>query len=374
MKLIHKRTKIILLILIVLVVYLIIHFTVNRDDDPATVETIPVSRGELTSYVIAKGTITSRIMEKINSPINGVISNISQEIYVGAKVEKDQQLCVIEKSKQDLLPLLNDLKLAKIDLKLARQKVVQGEMLYKAKAISEEELESRKTALLRSRMSLEQLKNELENQVVKASFAGVITEKNVAKGQIIQSGAEIFTVVDMSVLIAELKVDEYDIARVKKGQKVLVNSEAFMFTLEGYVQEIGLVADKEDRGREMHKFPVIVSLANPEDMPLRLGGSVRAKIIIEKVEDINIIPLEAVLYENVESNDERNKKTFVFVLKDNRAKKRYIRTGLYDEKRITVNEGLDSGDVVITAGNLDIHDNDRVEVVEHVSKRGKRRF
>jgi HlyD family secretion protein len=188
------------------------------------------------------------------------------------------------------------------------------------------------------------------------------------------------TVADMSIITAEVQVDETDIVNVKLDQPAEVTIDAIPNqTFKGKVTEIGDNAIIRSTGvstsqsisgsQEAKDFKVVVTLVDPPPN-LRPGLSATAKITTGLEHDAVTIPIQALTMRD--KNDlEAQKKTArpldktapaapagkkentdlqgVFVInKDNKAEFHEVQTGLTGTTEIQVKSGVKPGDVIIT--------------------------
>ena len=116
-------------------------------------------------------------------------------------------------------------------------------------------------------------------------------------------GSTLMTLADMSVVTAEVKVDETDIVNVKIGQPADVTVDALPGKVfKGHVTEVGdqallrstgIATSQSTTGTEEAKdFKVVVTLDSPTD-ELRPGLSTTAKITTAHKDDVLAIPIQA---------------------------------------------------------------------------------
>ena len=134
----------------------------------------------------------------------------------------------------------------------------------------------------------------LNKTVSVAPFNGIVTNMPVREGETVvvgiqnAEGSTLMTLADMSVITAEVKVDETDIVNVAIGQPVDVTVDALPGTVfRGHVAEVGdqailrstgIATSQSTTGTEEAKdFKVVVNIDNPSD-DLRPGLSTTAKI------------------------------------------------------------------------------------------------
>ncbi len=142
-----------------------------------------------------------------------------------------------------------------------------------------------------------------------APFDGTVTNLPVHEGETVvmgiqnSPGSTLMTVADMSVITAEVQVDETDIVNVKLGQAAEVTIDAIPNqTFKGKVTEIGDnaiirstgVSTSQSTGgsQEAKDFKVVITLTEPPEN-LRPGLSATAKITTGMEHDALAIPIQA---------------------------------------------------------------------------------
>jgi HlyD family secretion protein len=149
----------------------------------------------------------------------------------------------------------------------------------------------------------------LNRTIAVAPFDGIVTNEPVRQGEMVVQGIQntegstLMTLADMSIITAEVKVDETDIVNVALGQPADVTVDAIPGRVfKGHVTEVGDQALLRSSGvatsqstsgvEEAKDFKVVVTLDTPSD-DLRPGLSTTAKITTAHKEDIVAIPIQA---------------------------------------------------------------------------------
>jgi HlyD family secretion protein len=150
-------------------------------------------------------------------------------------------------------------------------------------------------------------------------------------------------IADTSVIQAEVKVDEGDIAKISLGQAADVFAAAYPDTaLNGKVSKIALAPTVDGQGRS---YRVTILLAPPAELQLRSGMSARAVIFLGTGGKQLAVPVEAVITDSPEPGVV---KRHVWVDDGGKARKVEVKTGLSDDRWEAVTEGLKEGDRIIT--------------------------
>jgi len=210
---------------------------------------------------------------------------------------------------------------------------------------------------------------------------GVVTNLPVRVGETVVPGIQnsaaslIMTIADMSIITAEVKVDETDIVNVKLGQKAEVSIDAIPDkTFPGRVIEIGNTAILRSSGlaasqsaissQEAKDFKVVVALDNPP-VEIRPGLSCTARVTTATRPNVVSIPIQALTVRqkgdlepadekgnpkpsNLPEKERKKELQGVFIVKGERAEFREVKTGITGSTEVEVLGGLNDGEQVIT--------------------------
>ncbi len=301
-----------------------------------------------------------------------------------AKADLDQKLLDWKRAED----LYNDQLIAKKDYdsaKNAYEEAVSGLSLAKARiAQAKAAAEAYKRRIAVQRANLIHNTDVLSKTEYRAPFDSVVTNLPVREGETVvmgiqnSPGSTLMTLADVSVITAEVKVDETDIVNVKLGQPAEVSIDAIpKKTFKGTVTEIGNnallrstgVATSQSTGgtQEAKDFKVVVTLNEvPEN--LRPGLSTTAKITTANKSAVLSIPIQALTIRQrgdltpkdkdksaVQAAEKpENKKAAkeevqgVFVIRNGKAQFVPVQTGITGTTDIEVLEGLKDGDEIVT--------------------------
>ena len=137
---------------------------------------------------------------------------------------------------------------------------------------------------------VEQYQQQLDDCTVEAPISGVISAVNIEAGDT-YNGTAIVTIDDVSSFEVTAEIDEYDIGKIEKGQKVVIKTNATGDEeLEGTVK---IVSPKASTGGNEVTYTVIISVDTPNEM-LRMDMTAKLSIILESKENVLTVPYEAV--------------------------------------------------------------------------------
>jgi multidrug efflux pump subunit AcrA (membrane-fusion protein) len=184
----------------------------------------------------------------------------------------------------------------------------------------------------------EALDARVADSEVRAPLDGIVLSKNVELGEVVGVNQTLFTVGDARSLVLELDVDEADIARVRDGlgdgaaTEAAVSLLAFPHSaLLGRVFEISPDADRQKKA-----FLVKVRMDKPP-AGLRSGMTAEVNLIVEAHDGL-LVPSAA------EAGGS------VWTVKDGRASRRRVHTGIRDPLRVEVLDGVNVGDLLVVEG------------------------
>jgi HlyD family secretion protein len=176
--------------------------------------------------------------------------------------------------------------------------VARMETLAASHAISRQELDharrdhdaavARRTAAAATAARLEAV---LAKTRIVSPIGGVITERLVEPGQIVQADTRLATIADLRRTRIEAEVDEYDAGRIALGAPVAVSAEGFgPRTWNATVEEVpdavvGRRMKPQDPGRPSDTRVLLVKVALAEPTPLKLGQRVEVAISRTAVRD-----------------------------------------------------------------------------------------
>jgi HlyD family secretion protein len=313
----------------------------------------------------------------------------SNLVRVDASYRRKQQLNeegVISREEYEIAQ--NDFKLAKAQLDSAEAAVSQTETSVK---ISKNTIEQRKIDLSSSKLrakaseaNLTSADDQLRKTTLYAPLSGVVTQLLVEKGERAQPGimsspqATLMTIADLSVIQAELKVDETDIVNLSIGDSAQIKVDALPDDVfEGTVTEIGNspISSSSSSTQEAKDFKVIVTLKDPSSK-IRPGMSCTGDIITETRQNVLVMPIQALTVRDVEidkdgnyrqpdltkkkpgsgtlaatqkGNKKKKELEGVFVIdKNGMARFRVIKTGISGESEIEVLENLKEGEEIVS--------------------------
>jgi len=432
--------KIALIAGVIVLLGAIVGFTVNQSQkNVVAVQTGKVVKQDISSVVTASGEIRPETYVNIGANAMGRITHLY--VQEGDKVKKGQVLAQLEniQSAADVNAMKAQLasnetdsvaaqaalntaiaqsKSSSADLARAKLDYDRAQDLYKDQLIAKQDFDSKKAAydmavatLAQREASLAQAMAQTQSQrahvnqveasqrsnydaldktISRAPFDGLVTNVPVREGETVvvgiqnAEGSTLMTLADMSVITAEVKVDETDIVNVSLNQPVDVTVDALPGRVfKGHVSEVGdqallrttgIATSQSTTGTEEAKdFKVVVTLDSPSD-DLRPGLSATARITTANIPNALTIPIQALVQRDVAtekaleknngkpptsvvnaSSGDPSKPKFVqgvYVLREEHKRLRVVfvpvTTGISGATDIQVLNGLKAGDEIVT--------------------------
>ena len=186
---------------------------------------------------------------------------------------------------------------------------------------------------------------------LKTTLDGVVGRTYLDTGADIQLNTPVALVVDMRQVRVLIQVPEQDLPDVKEDQTAHVYVDAFPKDIfEGKVIKVSPIVDLQTR-----TAPVEIKVPNPE-YRLKPGMFARVELVTRVLENAVMIPEKAIAYERG--------MPIIFVVKDSKAQRRSVETGMRKIGRVQIAKGLEGGEVVVTAGHLKIRDGSEVTIAK----------
>jgi HlyD family secretion protein len=331
----------------------------------------------------------------INSSEMGV--QAADASYRSAQADLIQQQANLDKSKLDWdrgQGLFKDGLIPKQDFdqrKSAYDAAIAGVDSSKARVQSlKAQFDQTRSMVNQNKAVLVRTKDILSKTAYISPINGIVSYLPVRLGEYVvpgiqnSNGSFLMTLSDMSVVTAEVKVDETDIVNVKNGQDADVTIDAVPGKVfKGKVTEIGSQATLRSSGlattqsttstQEAKDFKVVVTLANPPEN-LRPGLSATAKIKTAEKKNVVSIPIQALAVRTRKDLEEAAKNAKkdgnsnitlaapppvmsgdpkkeeiqgVFIVNGKKAVFRPVETGISGVTDIEITKGLQQGDEIV---------------------------
>lgn len=351
----------------------------RRGPKPTEVQIATIGREDLQSKVSANGNIQAQKKVDISATIPGQITRLAVE--EGDRVHKGQFLLQIDatnpraaarSNEYSMEALRKDVESSRASLLQAQDEMRRAEGNFRAGIIPAAEYERARTSIMtreaavqaaerrveQAAATLQGSRDTLAKTTIVAPMDGVVTARRVEEGEVAVIGVQnspgtvLLTISDMSVVEAELEVDETSIPNVKLGQEARVRLDAYPNqTFKGIVTEVGS-SPLTDTANQAIKFKVKVRIENPP-ADIKPGLSARADILTGFRGNALVVPLQALVVRDIERKpgqpaDAPREQEGVYVMENGKARFQPLKTGLIGDLSIEVVSGLKGGETVIS--------------------------
>lgn len=338
------------------------------------------------SAVEADSAAAEAALKAADDNINTAQADIDRNKADLARMKSD--LDRAESLYKDKLMAAQDYELKKSTYEAELAVVRQSEVrLVQARAQREQtaaQLSSAQKKIAQVRAGLTRLADVLQKYDAYAPLNGIVTNLSVRVGETVVPGIQnspsstIMTIADMSLITAEVKVDETDIVNVRLNQVADITVDAIPNrSFKGHVIEIGNTAIVRSTGvaasqsavssQEAKDFKVVIAVDNPDD-EIRPGLSATAKITTATRPSVLTIPIQALTVRQKGDLAKKPEKGAaqaaapdavteralkeeiqgVFVINKGKAEFRKVETGITGTTDIEVVSGLQQGDEIVT--------------------------
>lgn len=224
--------------------------------------------------------------------------------------------------------------------------------------------------------SLKELKTNLNRTTIKAPASGIISSLSVEQGErvvgtIQMAGTEMMRVANLNAMEVQVDVSENDILRVKVGDKVEIEVDAYLDkTFTGRVTEIANSASNiVSSGMSLNtgtvtNFVVKIRI-DPESYkslvnkgikyPFRPGMSASVDIQTHQVDDALTVPIQSVTTREADKNDSIPNKSedeelleVVFIMEGDSVRMQEVSSDIQDDDYIIITKGIKEGDNIVT--------------------------
>ena len=195
---------------------------------------------------------------------------------------------------------------------------------------------------------------------IKSPINGVVTDRPLYPGEMAAAGTPLLTVMDISTVVARAHIPQQSAALLKSGDKATLTVPGMDQPISGKVSLVSPALDPNSTTVE-----VWVQIKNPQER-LKPGSSVQISMVARSLPDALAIPVAALLTGQdggtsvmVEGACPESKNA-----SDRCALQRDVKTGIRDDDRVQITDGLREGDRVVASGAYGLPDKSRITTAE----------
>lgn len=286
------------------------------------VQTIESKKRVATEEVV--GTVRAKLRSVIEAKVSGKIGQML--VVPGQQVQAGESLAVIDAREVQ----------ARYDQAVALRQQAEAELkrltsLFEQKILSPAEFENAQAKARVAIASVTEAETMLSYTKVTAPFAGVITRKHADVGDLATPGKPLLDMEDSRALRLEADVPEAVVGRLTLGDKLPVRISALETEFKGVISEIAPAADPGSR-------TFLVKLDLPTQPGLRAGQFGRVAMPVGETSALRV-PAAAVV--------QRGQMEMVFVVSDNQAQLRLVKTGKRIGGEVELVSGVEAGEKIV---------------------------
>jgi len=301
---------------------------------PVSVEVGKVEAITLEDDALAVGSLRSKQGVMLRPEVSGRIASLG--FADGQRVKRGQLLVQLDDTLQQA-----QLKQSQAQASIARTNLQRNRDLVAQNFVSQSAVDQSAAALEVAEAQVALSQAQLARMRIVAPFDGMAGIRNVDLGDYVKDGADLVNIEDLSQVLVDFRLPERFIARVKTGQTVEVSLDALPSQrFAGRIDALDSVIDANGRS-----LLVRARLDNPGGV-LKSGLFARTRIVFSKRENALVVPEEALV--------PQGGKQYIYKVIDapngKVANRIEARIGLRLPGKVEVLEGLNVGDLVVTAG------------------------
>lgn len=316
--------------------------------DVIPIKTALVESLALNSDINASGLVTTENQGNYAFKIGGIV----QQIYVeqGHFFKKGQLLASLDQTEISAGLLQTDLNVKKYERDYKR-----ADNLYKDSVYTLEQVQNAKTGLDIARKQKEAVAFNARYARIFAAADGFVTRKIANEGEVVSAGSPILAINETSNnnnYLLKTGLTDKEWAAVKVGQKATV-------TLDGYPeQQFDAFVFRKSQAADaaLGSFEVELKLNMKSSTPA-VGMFGKAVINTAAAEDFIIIPYNSL----VEAD---GNKAFVFVVENNKVKRREVLISRFENKRVFIKEGLQKTDQIVISNSAYLNEQSTIKIIK----------
>jgi RND family efflux transporter MFP subunit len=268
--------------------------------------------------------------------------NQAKAALVTAEAQRTQAQVALSQTEKDLERLRN----LYAEGATSRQSLEKIEAEYKSLVAQHELAQAR---VDQSQAGLNQALIQLSECFITAPISGVIAQKFLEEGDMAMVTRPIFAIMDVDSVKVKADLAERYLRQVHSGTEAALEVDTYSDrSFQGRVTRISPVLNVINRTAQLE-----ITIPNPEHL-LKPGMFARIALTLVRKENVPIIPEAAVI------RDESG--LHVFVVEKGVARRRKVTLGLEEGPRVEVADGLRPGEMLVTAGQQRITQNQNVQI------------
>lgn len=310
------------------------------------VESDSVITGEAVSVFNTTTILEADLESAVTSKSSGIVLQINAE--VGDAVEEGDVLAILESDVQEL-----QLKSAEANYQKSLHNYERAKTLLGKGLANQESVDNLKFETKALKTKLEEAQLDLDFTRLQAPISGIITSRNIKKGNLIQLNTEVYHIVDFDSIQAIVNIPENKWQYIKPDLEVRLRFAGISEMIMGNILRVDPVIDSTTG-----TFSATVQIHDKDIKKLRPGLFGKTEIILDKHEDVLLVSKNALIRED--------NNAYVYVInEDHSVTKTAVTIGYEMQDNVEIVSGLSAGLQVVTTGKNNISEGSLVEVIKY---------
>ena len=333
--------------------------------EPA-VKTVPVRLGTITFIVSGNGKVAALEQVDVSAQVTGLVTELvakeGDQVSVGqvlARLDDQELQARVRQAGFAAEEARSAIAVSQVQVNQAQNHLGRTQKLFGDGVVPRAEFDDARnqadlraaqlrTAIAAHRQALATLdyvRTQLNNTVVRSPMAGLVITKHHERGTVVQPGEPLYTIADSARPIVRAEVDESDAGKILLGMPVVITSDAFpglkmTSTIQKIAWRVGRKHIRSDNPAEINDVKVLEAEIPLEfDPRLRIGMAMDVKINTGQRDKALLIPRSAVR--------RRGPDLFVSVLEGKVVEERPVQLGGFEGQVVEVLTGLKPGELVV---------------------------
>ena len=274
-----------------------------------TVTTLQVSRGDIVDQVGATGTLQAVTTVQVGTQVSGIIQDLYADFnsivkkgQVIARLDPSLLQTALDTAQANMVNAQANLERQKVALEDANTKLRRAQELFAknleprtdletaevAAKQADAQLKSTQSQIVQAQAAVNKAKVDLDHTIITAPIDGIITSRNVDKGQTVASSMQAPTLfiiaADLTKMQVNANIDESDVGRMRPGQTVRFRVDAYPNdTFVGTVDQVRL---NPTTVQNVVTYSTVINVPNPD---YRLMPGMTANLNIEVARRSNVL-------------------------------------------------------------------------------------
>ncbi|OFW47812.1 MAG: hypothetical protein A2163_06260 [Actinobacteria bacterium RBG_13_35_12] len=216
----------------------------------------------------------------------------------------------------------------------------------------EQDIKSVEAQVRQAKAVLDMAKYQLSNAKIIAPIGGRVTSIAVSSGEMVAPSLPLLSIIDVSRIFVKVGISEKDISKIKEGQTVHLEIDAFPEEkFRGEVVSKGVAVDQISKTLE-----VKIEILQP-DTDIPVGVFARGDILVKTNQNALIIPSSAL-------SRKKDRGIYVYVIEEGIARQKEVVLGIIQDERVEILDGLSEEEEIVVLGNQELKDGLKVDVLD----------